>query len=83
MYMKCIPGEKLVVMAALFAIEFSCDMDANETLAWSDFFGMVTANLIAVGNRALYINDPNSDCKKAKPAAKQRAQTPSASQNIQ
>ena len=53
-------------MAALFAIEFSCGKDANEVLAWSDFFGIVTAGLIAIADRRLYIKDPASDCKNAK-----------------
>ena len=60
--MKCTSGRELVAMAAAFAVQFSCDMDPNETLAWSDFFGAVTANLIAIADRELYITDPTSDC---------------------
>ena len=60
---KCVSGEKLIAAATLFALELSCDADPDNTLAWSDFFGVVTANLIAIANRKLYINDPQSDCK--------------------
>jgi len=41
-------------------------MDANDILAWSDFFGVVTAGLIAIADRKLYINDPAGDCKENK-----------------
>jgi len=60
--MKCIPGEKILAMATLFAIELSSDMDPNDTLAWSDFFGVVTAGLIAIANRKLYITSPEQPC---------------------
>ena len=60
--MKCVPGEQLTAMGTLFAIEFARGLDANEVLAWSDFFGVVTTGLIAIGNRRLYIEDPNSTC---------------------
>ena len=62
MTLKCVPGEKLLAIATLFSIEFSCGLDGNEVLAWSDFFGAVTAGLIAIGNRKIYICDPTSDC---------------------
>ena len=60
--MKCVRGEKLMLLAATFAAELSCGTEANEILAFSDFFGMVTANLIAIANRKLYILSPDSDC---------------------
>ena len=62
--MKCVPGEKLIAMAAAVTVALSRGQDANEILAWSDFFGIVTAGLIAIANRKLYITDPNSDCCK-------------------
>jgi len=57
-----------LAMAALFTIEFSSGKDANEVLAWGDFFGIVAAGLIAIADRRLYIEDPTSDCKCAKKA---------------
>jgi len=62
--LKCLPGEKLLSMAALFAIEFSAGLDANEVLAWGDFFSIVASGLIAIADRRLYIEDPTSDCGK-------------------
>ena len=52
----------MMALAAAIAAELSCNADANEILAMSDLTGMITANLIAIANRKLYIQDPNSDC---------------------
>jgi len=62
MEFRCTPGEQILAMAALFSIEFSRDMEPNNISAWSDFFGVVAAGLIAISNRKLYITNPDSDC---------------------
>ena len=67
MKLRCVPGEELMAMATLFAIEFSRGQDGNEILAWGDFFGIVASGLIAIADRTLYITDPTSDCCKKKP----------------
>ena len=61
--MKCVPGKEIVAMAAAFAVAFSDCMDPQETLAWSDFFGAVAANLISVADRGIYRADPTSECE--------------------
>jgi len=68
--MRCVSGEKMMLLAASLAAELSCGTDANEILAFSDFFGMVTANLIAIANRKLYIQNPDSDCCPKNPINK-------------
>jgi hypothetical protein len=73
--MRCLAGEKMMALAAAFAAEISCGTDANEILAFSDFFGMVTANLIAIANRKLYMQDENNDCCN-KPPKKNLQKTP-------
>jgi len=60
--LRCLPGEKMMVLAAALSAELADGRDANEILAMSDLIGMITANLIAIANRKLYIQDPNSDC---------------------
>ena len=63
MDLKCVPGEKLVALAMLFATQFSCGLDGNEILAWGDFFSVAASALIAIADRKLYIEDPSSSCQ--------------------
>ena len=65
-YMKCIPGEKLMLLAAGLAAAISKNEEGEEILAMADFFGMVAANLIAIADRKLYFEDPNNKCKTKK-----------------
>ena len=75
MKLRCVPGEKILTSATLFAIELSCGQNPNEVLAWSDFFGVVTAGLIAIANRKLYITDPNSDCHEPQKKSQQTSES--------
>ena len=60
--LKCLPGEKMMLLATAISAEFAEKNDANEILALSDLTGMITTNLIAIANRRLYIEAPDSDC---------------------
>lgn len=52
-----------MALGAAIAAELSCGADPNEILAMSDLAGIITANLIAIANRKLYIQAPDSSCR--------------------